>query len=328
MKDEARVRSQFDTSRFMSSVTLRQIRYFVAAAECGKVSLAASMIAISPSAITDAIGELEEMAGTQLFKRHPRGLALTYEGHRFLVHCRNILSAIKDASYAFSHPDNSVEGAFTLATTSTVLGYFIVPLVTRFQRSFPNIVVHLVEGKRRDIEDGLLKDDCDLAVVLVSNSENRPGLRSYTLIQSVRRLWLSPRHPLLNREAISLADVANEPYIQLTIDEADVSTSSYWKANEQEPRIVLRTESVEAMRSLIAFGHGVTILSDMMYRPWSLEGDRVEVRDLTDKIPTMDTGLLWKGDQVRNRAAMTFQNFCRLEYEKDLLSRARTVNQA
>jgi hypothetical protein len=47
----------------------------------------------------------------------------------------------------------------------------------------------------------------------------------------------------------------------------------------------MRTESVEAIRSLIAFRQGVTILSDMMYRPWSLEGSRIEVREVAANIP-------------------------------------------
>jgi DNA-binding transcriptional LysR family regulator len=132
-------------------------------------------------------------------------------------------------------------------------------------------------------------------------------------MKSARRLWLAPNHPFLKRSAITLEDVANEPYIQLTIDGTEGSTARYWTARKLEPNIVFRSESVEAVRGLIAFGHGVTILSDMMYRRWSLEGDKIEVCDVADDIPTLDVGLMWKGDRISNAAAATFQNFCRIE---------------
>src|ERR1700676_2863397 len=131
--------------RFMASVTFRQIRYFVAVAETGKISAAASMVGISPSAVTEAVGELTAVSGMKLFDRHPRGLSLTYEGHRLLAHCRNILTAVEDASYALSQPDSDLSGSIMLATTITVAGYFLAPLLAQFQKMFPNVEVRIVE---------------------------------------------------------------------------------------------------------------------------------------------------------------------------------------
>src|ERR1700720_4264481 len=127
--------------RFMALVTFRQIRYFIAVAESGKISAAASMLGISPSVVTEAVSELETLSRMKLFQRQPRGLDLTYEGHRFLAHCRNILSAIEGANDALARPDSEMEGTLKLATTITVAGYFLAPLLSRFQRTFPNIQV-------------------------------------------------------------------------------------------------------------------------------------------------------------------------------------------
>ena len=98
------------------------------------------------------------------------------------------------------------------------------------------------------------------------------------LIQSKRRLWLPVNHPLLQPKRVSLGDIAPAPYIMLTIDEADRTAMRYWETTRFRPTIVFRTSSVEAVRSMVATGAGVAILSDMVYRPWSLEGDRIEVR--------------------------------------------------
>src|ERR1700737_4847612 len=105
--------------RFMASVTFRQIRYFIAVAETGKISTAASMVGISPSAGTEAVGELTAVSGMKLFDRHPRGLTLTYEGHRLLAHCRNILSAVENAGYAMTRPNNDLSGTINIDVTIT-----------------------------------------------------------------------------------------------------------------------------------------------------------------------------------------------------------------
>ena len=125
----------------------------------------------------------------------------------------------------------------------------------------------------------------------------------------MRRLWLPPKHPLLSQEIVTLADVAAQPYIQLVIDDAEFTTGAYWRAHNLQPNIIIRTESVEAIRSLIAHRQGVTILSDMMYRPWSLEGSRIEVREVAANIPTMNTGLVWPRAREPSAEVRAFIDF-------------------
>ena len=65
------------------------------------------------------------------------------------------------------------------------------------------------------------------------------------------------------------------------------------------PLVAVRTQSVEAARSLIATGAGVAILPDLAYRPWSLEGDRIEARDLTEAIPPVEVAVAWRRGAAR-----------------------------
>jgi DNA-binding transcriptional LysR family regulator len=232
-----------------------------------------------------------------------------------LAHCRNILSAVESAGYAMSRPNNDIAGSINLAVTITISGYFLAPLLARFHQRFPAVEVVIQEVKRREIEAGLVSGKYDLGLMLVSNLSQHANLVSHTLVRSMRRLWLPPKHPLLDADVVTLADVARQPYIQLLIDDAESSTHSYWKAHKLEPNILVRTESVEAVRGLIAIRGGVTILSDMMYRPWSLEGDRIEVREVAANIPTMNTGIAWARATALSQVAQTFVEFCRIECE-------------
>jgi DNA-binding transcriptional LysR family regulator len=61
-----------------------------------------------------------------------------------------------------------------------------------------------------------------------------------------------------------------------------------------KPNISMRTTSVEAARSLVATSAGLSILPDVLYRPWSLDGDRLEVRSILEPMPTLEVGIAWR----------------------------------
>ena len=142
--------------------------------------------------------------------------------------------------------------------------------------------------------------------MLVSNLQNSTDIHTETLIKSRRRLWACADHELLARDTVGLEDVAREPYLMLTVDEAERSAMRYWNDTPFRPRVTFRTSSVEALRGMVASGMGITILSDMVYRPWSLEGQRIEVKTLSDQVHTMDVGLAWRRTAELSQPALAF----------------------
>ncbi len=296
------------------SISLRQIRYFIATAEAGKVSAAASALGVSQSAVTEAIKVLERETGARLFRRYSNGVALTPEGNQFLLHARNVTAAVQDALRAPHQVRVDLTGKVSVAMTYTVAGYFMPAPLARFRRRFPGIEIELHEMDRREIEARLVEGTMDLAVILTSNLHNDAEIETETLIQSKRRLWLPANHPLAHTGRVTLADVAPEPYIMLLIDEAEQTAISYWHKRGFTPNVVFRTSSVEAVRSMVATGAGVAILSDMVYRPWSLEGDRIEARLIDDDVPSMNVGLAWKRGAKLDPCAKALRDFCHITY--------------
>ncbi|MDD1780569.1 LysR family transcriptional regulator [Enterovibrio sp. ZSDZ35] len=297
--------------------TMKQIRYFIATADAGQVSLAANAMHVSQSAITTAIKQLEDMLKVSLFVRQPHGMLLTYEGNQFYQHATHIVKELEEAMLLSHRGANQVEGTITLAMSYTLAGYFVPPYLTRFQRSYPKVKVKLVEAARSDIEEGVVSGDFDVAFMLTSNLINQEDISFQTLLSSHRRLWLSSSHPLLGNKMVTFHDVAQYPYIMLTVDEASNTAQRYWNQTPYQPNTIFRTSSVESVRSLVANDYGITILSDMVYRPWSLEGRRVEVRPLADHVPAMDVGLVWSRKRERSDAVNAFCEFMELSVTPD-----------
>lgn len=295
-------------------LSLKQVRYFIATADSGQVSLAAMQLNVSQSAVTSAIKQLEETLGVALFRRHASGVSLTAEGARFLTHARNIMAVVGAAERAPLTEDAAMAGHVKVGVTYTVAGYFLPRYYARFRRANPRVTVELVELPRTALEERLMDGTLDMAVMLVSNLGERKHLAYETLLRSRRRLWLPAEHPLLSKETVTLNDVASEPYAMLTVDEASQTAERYWKPTGLEPSVIFRTSSVEAVRSFVADGIGVTILSDMVYRPWSLEGQRIELRNIVADIPSMDIGIAWHPGQDQSPATRRFHEFLSLSF--------------
>ncbi|MDI9348685.1 MAG: LysR family transcriptional regulator [Candidatus Symbiobacter sp.] len=288
-------------------ITLRQMRYFVRAADSGQVSKAAHDLNVSQSAVTAAIQGLESDLRVKLFDRTPNGLRITAEGALFLARARTALISVDEAIHAPLTLGRNLTGTLRIGVTYTVAGYFFSLFHAQFLQQSPNLDLVVEESPRDLIEKRLIAGDLDVAVVLVSNLQHQDVLAYQKLLQSPRHLWLAANHRLRAYDKITLHDLVDEPFIMLEVDEARHTALRYWDAHQVKPNIIFSTHSVEAVRGLVANGVGVTILSDMVYRPYSLDGQHIEKRELVTAIPTMDIGLVWAKQHGLSPAA---QNFC------------------
>jgi len=275
--------------------TLRQLQYFIAVAEEGTVSGAAQSLSISQSAVTDAIKELESDLGVTLFERHRRGLTITHKGHQFYRHANRILGDVQDARRSFAADEPAAPPSqLSLGVTSLVAGYVLSDLLARFRRAYPGVNVSAIEDNGDYLEHLLIGGELDVAVMVISNLRDRNALQAEIFETSPYRLWLPLGHRLAAADSIELGDIASEPLIMLTVDETEENTGKLLSALGTRLNVAFRTRSVEAVRSLVATGAGIALLPDLVYRPWSLEGDRIESRDISGALPVVQVGMVWR----------------------------------
>jgi len=274
--------------------SFRQIQYFVAVAENGTVSRASHVLSISQSTVTEAIRELEGDLGFSLFDRRAHGVELTLKGHQFLRHARKILSEIADARRALRSEAAPVEGRLALGVTPLVASYVLPDLLARFRRAFPHVTVEIVEDGRDYLDHLLVGGELDVAVMVAGAEKIAPALQVETMEASPYRLWLPIGHRLAEAERVGVAALADEPFVLLALDEIAQAAEYAWRRAGVRPPVAIRTRSVEAARSLVATGAGVAILPDLTYRPWSLEGDKIEARDLAEVLPPVEVVIGWR----------------------------------
>lgn len=273
--------------------TVRQLQYLVAAARSGQISRAANDMNVTQSSITIAIRDLENRLGYRLFHRKSKGVELTAAGQLFVQNAVRVLAGLEDLMTLSVEDERRIGGEVRLGVTDTVSGYYLPRVWREIRRKAPGLGLQVTELPRTEVETGLLEGRFDLGIILISNMSDAERFERETLLVSERQLWIGTGHPLAAREEVAFADLTDEPYFLLQTDDHERTMTANWGKHGFEPKVVFRSHSIEAVRSLVAAGHGITILSDMIYRAWSLEGQRLLRKPLVDPIDTMDTGVVW-----------------------------------
>jgi len=274
-------------------ITLRQIEYFLSVADTGQISHSSNLCNVSQSSMTIALQKLEDAVGVPLLSRHAKGVRLTDAGVRFLRHVQQARQSVDQAVLAAQEEPGQIAGLVRIGMTETISAYLLPAVMSTVTRRFRNLQVEVIERERETVERQLRDGELDAALLLVSNTALHDELKCEVMIRSPRRLWTPPDHPLLDAQRVTLDDVAQENFLLLDMDEHVQTVERYWGKYGIAPRVRMQSKSIEAVRSLVALGEGVTILSDLVYRPRSLEGNRISRRDLSVAVPTMDVGAVW-----------------------------------
>jgi DNA-binding transcriptional LysR family regulator len=173
--------------------------------------------------------------------------------------------------------------------------------------------LEVVELERPALERALLRGAVDIGAAWLQNLESKE-LATATLTRSRRQLWLCANHPLLEKRSIELTDLHRLPYVVYDQDETPRNTLLFWQRFGLKPNIRYRVTSIEALRSLVAQGLAVTILSDVIYRPFSSEGLRIETRPLLDGLPAIEIGLAWDAKREQSVPVDVFRAFMQLTF--------------
>ena len=293
------------------NITLRQFRYFLAVSETASVAAAARMINIAQSAVTKSIQELEDALGVQLFERTAKGMVLTQDGHRFQASARKVIAAVAEAGQLGRGKTEALTGNLTIGVTSLVAGYYLAELFARFHRSHPSVTITVVEDAPHFLEHLLINGEVDLAI-MVSNALGEPqALEVEALTRSPNRVWMASSHPLADKAEVTLQECATYPQVVLEADRVESVLSMLWSRHGLRPPVLMRSSSLEAVRSLVGIGAGIALLPDFLYRPWTLDADHVEARSLRDATPTIDVGLVWRRGSRSRQVVSVFIELAR-----------------
>jgi LysR family hca operon transcriptional activator len=191
---------------------LRHLRYFVAVAEEGSVTLAAERrLHTAQPSLSRQLRDLEAEVGAQLFVRSVRGVELTAAGRAFLDHARLALAQVEAAGEAARRAAHPAKPSFVLGfLIGTEMEWF--PEAVRLLRDeLPNIEVTLASQDSPALAADLLRGKLDLA--FLRPEPGMPDLAYRHLVAEPFVVALVSDHRLAAREAVAPQDLIGEPFI-------------------------------------------------------------------------------------------------------------------
>lgn len=239
--------------------TLRQLGYFVAAAESGSMTGASRVAHVSQSAISFAIADLERELGAQLFIRHhAHGLSLTPAGHRVIADARDVLARAAGLADEARELGEALTGSLGVACYDTIAPFLMPRLVASFAERQPDVRLDLHEGTMTDLHhlvrsggsELMIAYDLDIArdMTLTPLRETRP----YVLLPS--------GHRLAGRKQVALEQLVDEPLVLLDQPQPSKYFLGLFDSAGLTPTIGHRTSSFEMVRSLVARSLGYSLL--------------------------------------------------------------------
>jgi LysR family transcriptional regulator, hca operon transcriptional activator len=244
-----------------AEMELRHLRYFVAVAEAGGLTVAAQRkLHTSQPSLSRQIRDLEEEVGTQLLTRRARGIELTPAGRAFLDHARAVLSQVEAATEAARRVAHPAKPCFTMGFLTGHEVTWMPEALRILHDELPNVDVMISSRYSPLLADGLSKGRIDAA--FLRRERGVPDLAFRPLVKEPMLVILPRDHRLAALKSISPRDLVSETFVSVddTAPVLRMVIDNYLKRSGINIKPTHEVDNLAMAMSLIASTGGVGLL--------------------------------------------------------------------
>ena len=196
-------------------MTIIQLEYFLAVANCGSFSIAADHCFVTQPSLSMQIKALEEELGVMLLDRSKKPVIPTEAGEVVLSQVRETLKEYKTIKEVVSQMKGEIAGKIRLGVIPTIAPYLLHKFIPEFVQRYPKVELEVREMKTEDIVDALNRDRIDVA--LVAGGTCGEGIIEYDMFDDRFYAYVSPTNPLHNRANIRIEDIDMRDLVLLSV---------------------------------------------------------------------------------------------------------------
>jgi DNA-binding transcriptional LysR family regulator len=285
----------------MPSMTLEQLRVFVAVAERQHVTRAAAALNLAQSAVSAAIAALEARHGAKLFHRVGRGIELTEAGTLFLVEARAVLARAEAAELVLSELGGLKRGTLAMQASQTIASYWLPRHLVAFRRAHPGIDIRLAIGNTAQVAAAVHGGAADIG--FVEGAIDDPSLTIEQVARDQLVIVVGIEHPWAAIDRLAPERLLEAEWV---LREPGSGTRSVFEAVLQNfgvpptaLQVALELPSNEAVRAAVEAGLGATAISASVAAP-SLEAGLLH--QVQFDLPERDFHVVRHADRYRSRA--------------------------
>ncbi|MDX5626469.1 MULTISPECIES: DNA-binding transcriptional regulator YeiE [unclassified Brenneria] len=236
-------------------ITLRQLEVFTEVLKSGSTTQASVVLALSQSAVSAALADLEGQLGVQLFDRVGKRLVVNEHGRLLYPKALSLLEQSTEIEQLFRR-DN---GALRIYASSTIGNYLLPAMIARYRHDFPEIPLELHVGNTQDVITSVSEFSVDLG--LIEGPCHHPDLVTQPWLEDELVVFCAPTHPL-SRQTLSLSALSDVPWV---LREQGSGTREVLDhlllAHLPRFHLVMELGNSEAIKHAVRHGIGVSCLS-------------------------------------------------------------------
>lgn len=238
--------------------TLRQLEVFLATARGENISRAAESLAMSQSAASGALRELEHQFGVSLFDRAGKRLKLNELGRVLLPKAQSLLEQAGELERLLA--GNTEMGELKVGATLTIGNYLAVGIMARYMSEVPGGRVALEVGNTAHIAAQVLQFRLDVG--LVEGELQHPDLEATAWREDELVVFCSPEHPLARQGELGEAELLAATWILR--EQGSGTRQTFDRAMHgllPQLNILLELQHTEAIKRAVEAGLGIGCLS-------------------------------------------------------------------
>ena len=186
-------------------MTIIQLEYLLAVANCGSFSLAAEHCFVTQPSLSMQVKALEEELGVVLLDRSKKPVIPTEAGEVVLDRARETLRAYNNIRESVAELKGETSGKLRLGVIPTIAPYLLHKFIPDFVRDYPKVELEISEMVTSDIVEALKRDRIDAA--LVASGTCGDGILEQELFNDRFFAYVSPENPLYERQNIRIEDI-------------------------------------------------------------------------------------------------------------------------
>ena len=237
---------------------------FIAVAENLSFSKAAEELFISQPAVTKHIKELESKLNIALFERAGNKISLTKAGKLTYRYLRQIKQQYRELEFELGRLGDVFKGHLRIGASSTISQYLIPAVIATFHRRYPQIKLDLFNGNSFEMEQKLLNNEIDIA--LVENESSKSDIKYIDFLDDEIVVVAGCNSVYAKRKNLSLTDIQQIPIVLRekgsgTLEVIQKSLTRQ-KVDLEHLNILIHLGSTEAIKNFLCDFDGIAFVSE------------------------------------------------------------------
>lgn len=277
--------------------SLKQLAVFDSVADSGSVSLAADKLALTQSATSMSLAQLEKMLGRPLFERQGKQMALTHWGMWLRPKAKRLLQDAQQIEMGF-YEQHLLSGHVKLGASQTPAEHLVPDLISIIDNSFPEMRISLNVKSTDSVIEGLLDYKYDLGIIEGRCDDNR--LHQEVWCRDHLTVVAAAHHPFARHETVSLAQLEQARWV---LREHGSGTRMIFDSSIhhliQNLDVWREYEHVPVLRSMVENGQYLTCLPYLDVERF-IESGQLVALNVPELSMERTLSFIWRADMIGN----------------------------